>query len=168
MKVCEKIVIDLTKAIANIGVPIRFCEKVSLDSSLLPYPNAKLSGVEVDFSVTAASSDVEVEGNIVCNVEGLCDRCLDDVQKQFVLQFSQLFVKEETAEDGDCYVYSGSKLDVTKAVEDEIVLSLPTLLLCKENCAGLCPVCGVNRNTTQCGCDTQKENAFSSLKNLKF
>ncbi len=168
MKVCEKIVIDLTKAFANVGVPTRFCEKAALDSSLLPYPNATLCGVNVDFSVTFLSRDVEVQGSIICEVEGQCDRCLDEVKKQFVLPFSQVFVKDDSATDDDCYVYCGSKLDVTKAVEDEIVLSLPTLLLCKDDCAGLCPVCGANRNTAQCDCDTQKENAFSSLKNLKF
>lgn len=165
IEVCEKIVIELAKPMANIGTAVPFCGKYALDSSLLPYPNAKLLSVAVDFDVTFTNPNVEVQGNVICFVSGCCDRCLSEVETQFVLPFDQIFQKN-VSDDG--YGYEGSKLDVTKAVEDEIVLSVPTLLLCKTDCKGLCPVCGVNRNVAECDCNSQKENVFSALKNLKF
>ncbi len=167
MKAFGNIVIDLTKPLANKGESFAFCGDFSLQSDVLPYPNAQLEKVSVDFSVVFTSPNVSVSGKIACFVCGSCDRCLEKVSKQFVLSFNQTFLKDQ-ADDGESYCYSGSKLDVTKAVQDEIVLSLPTLLLCKEDCKGLCPKCGANRNTTDCGCNTQKENAFSALLNLKF
>ena len=164
MKVSDKIVIDLTKPLANVGVETAFSGEFVPTESLLPYPQAELTKVEVHFSVTFLKPDVAVKGEIVCHVVGNCDRCLTDVDTHIVLPFEQVFFKDK-AED---YCYEGSKLDATKAVQDEIVLSLPTLLLCSADCKGLCPKCGVNKNTTQCDCDTHKDNPFSQLLNLKF
>ena len=162
----EKIVIDITKSLANAGVSQPFCGDFVLDGNLLPYPNATLDKVSVKFDVTFVKPNVEVAGTITCVIDGSCDRCSGQVHKQIVLPFATTFVKDE-ADDGQ-YAYTGSKLDATKAVEDEIIVSLPTLLLCKEDCKGLCPKCGTNLNTSQCDCNLQKENVFSQLKNLKF
>ena len=164
MKVSKKIVIDLTKPLANVGVETAFTGEFLPTENLLPYPQAELISVTVDFSVTFLKPNVAVKGEIVCHVVGKCDRCLADVDQRIVLPFDQVFFKDKA----ECYCYEGSKLDATKAVEDEIVLCLPTLLLCSPECKGLCPKCGVNRNTTQCDCDTRKENPFSQLLNLKF
>lgn len=165
VEVCEKIVIELAKPMANVGTALPFCGKFVLDGDLLPYPNAKLNEVSVAFDVTFTNPDVEVEGQIVCVVSGCCDRCLEETKRSFKLSFFQTFKKNPSEDE---YGYDGSKLDVTKAVQDEIVLSVPTLFLCKDDCKGLCPVCGANKNVAECDCNTQKENAFSALKNLKF
>ena len=162
----KKIIIDLTKSLANVGVPQRFTGDFVLDGNLLPYPNATLTKILVDCDVTFTKPNVEVCGNLTCVIEGSCDKCLCEVSKQIVLPFAQTFIKDGVGEDE--YVYSGSKLDATKAVEDEIILSLPTLLLCKDDCKGLCPKCGTNLNVSQCDCDLEKGNVFSQLKNLKF
>ena len=163
----DKIVIDLTQNLANVGKRIAFCREVNLDDSLLPYPNAKLNKVTLDFGVTFVNPNVLVEGTITCAVSGFCDRCLKSITKAITLPFNQTFYKDGTDEE-DCYVYYDSKLDVTKAVCDEVVLSLPISFLCSEDCKGLCPKCGTNLNEQQCDCDTTRENAFSVLKNLKF
>ena len=162
----EKIVIDITKSLANPGVTQRFYGDFVLDGSLLPYPEATLSNVSVDFGVTFIKPNVEVAGTITCVIDGNCDRCLGEVHKQIAIPFAQTFLKDDCADDQYCY--SGSKLDASKAVEDEIILNLPTILLCSDECKGLCPKCGTNLNVCECPCDKSKENVFSQLKNLKF
>ena len=164
----DRIVIDLTENIANEGKSIAFRSEVQLDDSLLPYPNAKLNKVVLDFDVTFVKPDLTIDGTITCVVEGYCDRCLDGIARSITLPINQTFYKDGTDGELDEYVYSGSKLDATKAVYDEIVLSLPSSFLCNEDCKGLCPKCGINLNESQCDCDTTRENAFSVLKNLKF
>lgn len=167
MKACEKITIDLTKSLANCGKKIPFRGDFLLGGEkLLPYPDAILQKVSLNFLVTYLNPSVNVCGTISCFVNGHCDRCCDEISKQFELAFDQTFSKDKAEEDR--YAYFGSKLDVTKAVKDEIVLQMPTLLLCKPDCKGLCPKCGVNRNSTECDCDTERKNVFSELKNLKF
>lgn len=167
MIVSDKIVIDLTEYIANEGVSATFSTECALGRDLLPYPNAILSKVVVNLSLVFVKPNIEASGEIVCFVDGFCDKCLDPVSVQILLPFNQTFYKDSSDEE-DAYVYCDSRLDATKAICDEIVLSLPSSLLCSEQCKGLCPKCGVNLNYEQCDCDTTRENAFSVLKNLKF
>lgn len=167
MDVSDKIVIELSENMAHEGEKMPFKGSYRLDGDLLCYPDAVLKRVDVHFDVTFLNPDVEVEGTVTCFVDGYCDRCLTPVSKQIVLPFVQTFYKD-SAEDEDAYVYFDSKLDVTQAVGDEIVLGLPMSFLCKEDCKGLCPKCGCDKNTTECDCDTTKENPFSFLKNIKF
>ena len=162
----DKIVIDLTENIANIGKTLPFVGEFRLNGDLTPYPNAVLVKVKVNLDVTFDNPNVEVEGSITCFIKGYCDRCLKELDVQIDLPFEQTFYKDEAGEDQ--YVYENSLLDATQAVSDEIVLSLPTSLLCDENCRGLCPKCGCNLNEKQCDCDTSRDNPFSILKNLKF
>lgn len=162
----EKIVIDLTENIANAGEAKPFVGEYKLDNSLLTYPNAQLEKVAVRFDVIFLNPNARVDGTVTCYVQGYCDCCLTPVCKQIDLPFSQIFYKDGADDDG--YAYYNSKLDATKAVEDEIILSMPSLLLCKEDCKGLCPKCGTNLNEGSCDCDRTKENPFSALKNLKF
>ena len=167
MSVSKKIVIELSENMAHAGQTLPFCGSFDMDDDILPYPEAKLTGVDVDFGVTFVNPDVEAEGKITCLVNGYCDKCLAPVTKQIVLPFQQTFYKDCGPEEDD-YVYFDSKLDVTQAVRDEIVLGVTTSLVCKDDCKGLCPKCGANLNETQCDCDTTKENPFSFLKNIKF
>ena len=167
MIVSDKIVIDLTENLASVGRSIPFSMDCKLDSDLLPYPNATLTNVSLDLQVTFVKPNVRIVGEIVCFVDGFCDKCLSEISTQIRLPFDQVFFKDSSAEV-DGYVYTGSRLDLTKAICDEIVLSIPNSLLCKPDCLGLCPKCGVNLNEQQCDCDTSRENAFSVLKNIKF
>ena len=161
------IVIDLTENLANEGKSIMLRRDIQVDDGLLPYPNARFNNVVLDFAVTFVKPDVTVEGTITCTVDGFCDRCLKEISRSIKLPFNQTFYKDG-AEDEAEYSYFGSKLDATKAVCDEIVLSLPSSFICKDECRGLCPKCGIDLNEQQCDCDTTRENAFSVLKNLKF
>ncbi len=167
MIVSDKVIIDLTENFAHVGEPICFDFQCKLDDGLLPYPDAKIVKADVHFEVTFVNPDILVKGKISCHIEGFCDRCLALIKRQIDLPFCQTFYKD-SAEEEDGYVYSGSRLDATKAVCDEVVLSVPVSLLCKEDCKGLCPKCGTNLNERQCECDLSRENAFAALKNLKF
>lgn len=86
-----------------------------------------------------------------------CDRCLDDVELTFPIIVDHIFdPKTESDDTTDAQEYSfmdGCMLDVDKLVSDEIVVALPTKVLCKEDCKGLCSVCGTNLNHGSCNCD---------------
>lgn len=162
----DKIVLDLTEVLADKG-PVQFYKTCKLESSLLPYPNAKLVKVELDLFAQFQKPNVWVFGEIICHIDGFCDKCLAKVCMPMGMDFDQIFYKD-SSDDEDAYIYTDSKLDITKAICDEIALGLPTNWLCKPDCKGLCPKCGVNLNEQQCDCDTSRDNAFSVLKDLKF
>ena len=167
VNVSDKIVLDLTEVLAAGGSSVQFSTECKLDSSLLPYPNAELVKVELELAAQFLKPNVRIFGEIICHIDGFCDKCLAKVSKTVSLDFDQIFYKD-SSDEADAYVYFDSMLDITKAISDEIALSLPTAWLCNEDCKGLCPKCGVNLNEQQCDCDTSRENAFSVLKNIKY
>jgi uncharacterized protein len=61
--------------------------------------------------------------------------------------------RELGADDLETDVYQHGTLDLTALLETETTLALPMKPLCREGCRGLCPVCGGNRNTTDCACE---------------
>ena len=87
-----------------------------------------------------------------------CSRCLDDVSVPFEIEIDDEidFGKSEDArrEDLDERVYiDGTNLDVERLIYDEILLDFPLQTLCREDCKGICRVCGVNLNRETCSCD---------------
>ena len=114
------------------------------------------------------------EGNKLClmgetdiELRMPCDRCLDDVVIPFHISIDTRVIPHKIS-DGDpdntesvfmtddldeISFLDGCILDVDKLVSDEIVVALPTKVLCKEDCKGLCPVCGTNLNHSSCSCD---------------
>ena len=84
----------------------------------------------------------------------------------FEQEFSERFEKNVDP-DGEIYSFSGEELDLSDLVRDTILLNMDNYVLCKEDCRGLCPVCGCDLNTVQCSCEHEaKDNPFSKLKAL--
>ena len=78
-----------------------------------------------------------------------CDRCLEDVRYEFALDFAKhvdigLSDAELTEELDESNFIDGYHLDVDKLLSNEILSGWPEKVLCKEDCKGLCPVCGQN------------------------
>lgn len=73
---------------------------------------------------------------------------------------------ESSYEDSETsYEYSGTIIDFTDALRDNILLSLPIIVLCEQSCKGLCEICGNNLNEKDCGC--VKENIDIRMEKLK-
>ncbi|MBR5371447.1 MAG: DUF177 domain-containing protein [Oscillospiraceae bacterium] len=89
-----------------------------------------------------------------CVPELVCDRCLSDVNTEITETFSHVIVTETASADNDAeYLLApDAMLDLGEVVMEDLRLSLPTKILCKPDCKGLCPVCGKNRNTDACTC----------------
>jgi uncharacterized protein len=68
---------------------------------------------------------------------------------------------ELTAHDADKVYYRGPQIDLAVGIREAIMLSQPIMQLCKEDCQGLCPVCGINLNSQSCSCKKEKVGAFA-------
>ena len=101
-----------------------------------------------------------------------CDRCLEDVRYEFALDFAKhvdigLSDAELTEELDESNFIDGYHLDVDKLLSNEILSGWPEKVLCKEDCKGLCPVCGQNLNTKSCDCeDTGLDPRMSVVRDL--
>ena len=99
-----------------------------------------------------------VEGKANLTFAFTCDRCLRDVDYTFDLSFEIEVVSPEytgeDAEDVESDFMDGYHLNVDELVNDELLLNWPSKILCKEDCKGICKVCGKNLNDGDCGCDS--------------
>ena len=98
-----------------------------------------------------------------------CDRCLNNVHKEFNLKFEHTLVRKlynEEADESYILVENGL-LDFEELATSDIVLELPSKNLCKDDCKGLCPKCGANLNETTCNCATKEvDPRLASLLSL--
>jgi len=87
----------------------------------------------------------------------LCDRCLSDEYRDNKMSFEHILLNDPNAAGAsDDYILTeGNSLDLDELVVSDILLELPTKLLCKEDCKGLCVSCGKNLNWGGCDCETK-------------
>lgn len=82
-----------------------------------------------------------------------CDRCLGRFERCFSFDYEHVLVKSLNNGDNDEYVVTGGDdLDLDELAVTDVLLQMPTKLLCKEDCKGLCPICGADLNVSDCGC----------------
>ena len=117
-----------------------------------------ISGTPVSLVVTnAGAGRARVEGSVNLTFQAKCDRCLTDVPVSLALEFDRVALApgaEPSETDEEVSLTDGYQLDTEDFVHNEILINWPVKILCKEDCKGICPVCGQNRNMRDCGCDT--------------
>lgn len=118
----------------------------------------RLAGLRLHIS--REGQDVLVRGDLAARVPQACGRCLESYEVAVAPAVDTRFVprpagraeeRELGADDLETDVYDGVSIDLGVLVETETTLALPMKPLCREDCRGLCPVCGANRNVTACG-----------------
>nr|WP_288859856.1 DUF177 domain-containing protein [uncultured Faecalicatena sp.] len=101
-----------------------------------------------------------------------CDRCLEDVKQEFELDFTKhvdLGISDAELPEGldESNFIDGYHLDVDKLLFNEILIGWPTKVLCREDCKGICNVCGQNLNLGTCDCeDTGLDPRMSVVRDL--
>lgn len=127
----------------------------------------------VSFSGTYMLADetVIVRGIARAVIESPCARCLAPTQTSLEAELEEAFIRdtgESLAADEDQYMYSGHVLELDEAVRTALLLEMPSRILCKEDCRGLCDQCGANLNINECSCqkDLTHRNPFSALASL--
>lgn len=76
--------------------------------------------------------------------------------------------RELAEEDLDLFPYDGDAIDLEPLLREQFVLAVPFAPLCREDCKGLCPQCGIDRNTGTCSCEPPIDPRLAALKGLKL
>jgi DUF177 domain-containing protein len=118
--------------------------------------------LQVKGSAELVETEIHLEGSLQTAVEVSCDRCLEPARRKAEVEFDlyyrpiQTIARNEevemTEDDLDIGFYQGNGLMLEDAVKEQVLLALPMKNVCRPDCAGLCPVCGQNRNLKECGC----------------
>ena len=130
-----------------------------------------------DVELISSSEEILVTGHLDVQMEGACDRCLEPMglPVSFDFDLSYLPVDEaggkpeaeiKSVDTGIAY-YQGNGLELNDVLREQVLLSIPMQKLCREDCSGICPHCGQNRNLTKCACRVDAvDERWSALKNL--
>lgn len=122
--------------------------------------------------------DIRIVGDFSTRVELPCARCVDPVIQDVANKFDLLYRpqgadagREElsvTAVEAEVGYYQGAGLLLEDVLREQILLTLPLRVVCKEECKGLCPHCGQNLNLEQCSCAEPLEDPrWSALKDIR-
>ena len=122
--------------------------------------------------------EIRVEGTLQVEMEVQCDRCLEPTRypmdsgyNLFYRPAPKLVPGHDIAiDEGEAQIgfYEGHGLELADVVREHVLLSVPMQLICSEDCAGICPQCGVNRNVSHCDCHAQPVNeVWAALKDFK-
>jgi len=129
--------------------------------------------VEINAEIDKTSRHIYLQADIKTSGFFECDRCLDEFEQPFSTTYRMFYVYSEL--DGGEYhadelqVISQDTvyIDLTEDIRQTIMLSVPLKLLCKEECKGLCPRCGISLNLAACTCgESISDTRFSGLQDL--
>ena len=138
---------------------LKFSGKDSMDFSfdydeeenLVLTPNAVIDGnIHVSGTLELHGDDVYVDGTVRCKIVGECARCLKRAEHEFSSDFSVVYAI--VRQDEDDYLYTRGVIDLTPAVNDVLLTDFPLVIYCKEDCKGVCPICGQDLNEGACNC----------------
>ena len=149
---------------------IEFDSKITQVSDLRAQGSAEL--------LSRSLGEVRVQGSLAVTVNAPCDRCLETatvaIDKKFDLVYMPSDERSSPGEDEideagiEVGYYEGAGLPLNDVLREVVLLALPMQLVCSEECRGICPVCGRNRNDGQCACKAQPiDDRWSKLKNFR-
>jgi uncharacterized protein len=107
-----------------------------------PRPNP----VPAELAVTRASSGTVLEQAFDVSLEGPCFRCLQDAELALQLRLREYEATKPESDDERTEYLEDDRVDLSAWAHDAIALALPDKILCRPDCAGLCPVCGKDLN----------------------
>ncbi|HUA60916.1 MAG TPA: DUF177 domain-containing protein [Verrucomicrobiae bacterium] len=121
--------------------------------------------------------EIRIQGRFTVELKAECDRCLGDARFPLDGGFD-LFYRpagamgsehEVEIDEGQAEIgfYEGDGLELEEILQEQVLLALPMQRVCREDCPGICPVCGKNRNESPCDCRIEKaDNRWGAFRDL--
>src|SRR5690554_5466436 len=109
-----------------------------------------LKPIQVKGKVVVSRGIADVKLSVNTRMLHTCSRCLEQFEKDLELIVDEKVSKNEQEDGNIIALEEGDTLDLRDVVLNDIYLALPLKILCKEDCKGLCQICGSNLNQTQC------------------
>jgi uncharacterized protein len=144
---------------------------------------ADAGGGVAELDLYAEGNHAFASGTFKGHVTVACSRCvspvrlaIDDAVRLTFMPAAEIPTDDEPADDGegaqlvdedlDTFPFDGERIDLEPFLREELVLAVPFAPLCKEDCKGLCPQCGVDRNVETCKCEAPVDPRLAGLKAL--
>ncbi len=124
--------------------------------------------------------EIRIRGHLAVTMRCDCNRCLEPAQFPIDSNFDLFYrpaegegeEEEEEVEidagETEIAFYEGSGIELKDVLREHVLLNMPMQRVCREDCKGICPVCGQNRNLLNCGCEAKLvDDRWSALKKVQ-
>ena len=145
-------------------------EMTSFESRLGEFPILKKSPIEL-FISNNENKQLLITGSVDIELGIACGRCLEEVPTRICFDIEKELtmgnntIVDEEMEETDYLI--GFELDVDKLVYAEILVNWPRKVLCKDDCEGICKVCGMNLNKKACNCQrTELDPRMAAIQDI--
>ena len=123
--------------------------------------------ITVSVEAVSAVDGITVRGEVRVPWADECRRCLTPVSGETLAEVDEMYQTVVLSEDA--LPIEGDQIDLAPVVREYALLELPVGPLCRPDCAGICPVCGIDRNTATCTCDTSvRDERWGALGDLRL
>lgn len=161
-------VIDVRRLFENPG------ERLEISGVISEERLSEISGyeflppVEVKGAAESRAGIVTMHYTVNARLNAECGRCLGRFVKDFSFDFEHIIVRSLQGEDtGDYVVALCDRVDLDELGISDLLPEMPSKLLCREDCKGLCPKCGADLNESNCGCkDRYSQDVFAEGMHL--
>ena len=166
-------IIDISKVVKSINKEVSqevSIELTSFESRLGEFPILQKSPVMLTIT-NQENKTLFIRGAVDVTLSIPCGRCLEEVPTQICfdidkkLDINESILVDDEMEENDYLI--GFELDVDKLVYAEILVNWPMRVLCKDDCEGICKVCGANLNKGDCGCQrTELDPRMAAIQDI--
>ncbi len=140
-------------------------EEVGLDSRFT-------KELQIEATLEKTSRQLYMRVGIKTSGVFTCDRCLEEFEQEISSGYGVMLVEDQEAVEGDdeevqLISPDSAHVDLAEDVRQFVILGLPQKVLCREDCAGLCPTCGLNLNLGKCDCKNDEDDSrWSELQKI--
>ena len=128
---------------------------VAVALGALDIGDPRLAGdVAVDVTTESTLDDIVVTGTLTVDWHDTCRRCLRPLSAPIVVDVEERYALPGASVDPDAFPIELGQLDLAPMVRENVLLGVPDAPLCRDDCPGLCPICGADLQSEPCTCDT--------------
>lgn len=159
--------IDLKKLNTSAHASIPFDETIDLTDEKLYGAKPFQSPVHIKGVVSNESGVVRLAGSIETIYSTECARCLKPLEIPLSAEADMMLSVTPSGGRGRSFVLTSDSVDPADVLVPALILQVQMTYLCNEDCKGLCPHCGADRNVTDCDCDKKQiDPRFAALRAL--
>lgn len=128
-----------------------------------------IKDAEIDGEVINREGEFVLTAHVCVCFETDCARCGKPIHQEFSFELNEKLIKEGSGTDEDAVVFEGNEIDIDDLAVNGFLMECPAKFLCSEDCKGLCPICGKDRNEGTCSCESEATDPrLEILNNIKF
>lgn len=167
----RQLLINASELLRQPGAVRRLTTSVPLGD--IDVADERISGdVAVDVTLSSSLDDIEVAGTLAVPWSDRCRRCLRPLAASLEIDVHERYVREPAAPGRTAgpeeFAIENGQIDLAPMVREEVLLGIPDAPLCRDDCAGICPQCGADRNERPCDCDTDvRDERWAVLDQLR-